>query len=104
VTLERPEGEPSAASPRALRYVLAGIGLGLFAAIVNLVASVYLITYEDTYEASKGALWSLTSMTPKQQAVYIIAAYGVPAMLVLAVGLIVYAIARSYRARKRGDA
>jgi len=47
---------------------------------------------------AKALLWSLGSMTPLQMVVFLIAAYGVPAMLAVAGGFVVYASVLGCRA------
>lgn len=72
------------------RLGFTGVGLATFAIVLYLVTSTYLITYQDEYEPSQGPLGSLASMTHPQAVAFILAAYVVPALLIVGATLFVY--------------
>lgn len=82
---------------------MAGLLVGLCALLIYLGASVYLITYEDSFDGSKGPLWSFESMARDQQIAYAIATFAVPALIAVALSLIGLAVLRKLgAARRRG--
>lgn len=54
-----------------LRSVLTALAIIAMDLAVYIVIGLLLMDYDDSYDAAKGAYWSLGSMTPRQQAVYI---------------------------------
>lgn len=56
---------------RQLKYIAIAIVVITFDLAVYIVIGIALMDYDDFYDASKGEYWSLASMTPSQQAVYI---------------------------------
>lgn len=56
---------------RPLRHVLTALALIAVDLAVYIIIGLLLMDYDDSYDATKGTYWSMRSMTPHQQAVYI---------------------------------
>lgn len=54
-----------------VRLFLTALAIIAMDVAVYVVIGLLLMDYDDSYDAAKGAYWSLGSMTPRQQAVYI---------------------------------